>query len=124
MAYTKDILLNLSRKLLSIKNKNIDLTTGTVLEDLGVEAQAQILSLISEDIDRVKNQQSLNPEYFTDAEADELVKPFNITRNQATKATGSVTFASSTQPAASSPILIPLGTRVSGSNGTSTFYVN
>ena len=44
MAYTKDILLNLSRKLLSIKNKNIDLTTGTVLEDLGVEAQAQILS--------------------------------------------------------------------------------
>lgn len=122
MAYTKDILLNLSRKLLSIKNKNIDLTTGTVLEDLGVEAQAQILSLISEDIDRVKNQQSLNPEYFTDAEADELVKPFNITRNQATKATGSVTFASSTQPSASSPILIPLGTRISGSNGTSTFY--
>lgn len=116
MAFTKETLLNLSKKLISLRNNKIDLTTGTVLSDLGVDATAQILSTISEDIDRVLGQQSLNYEYFTDEEADMLVQPFGLTRNQASYATGTVTFATNTLPTSSSPIFIPTGTIVYGTS--------
>lgn len=125
MAITKDTLLSLSKKLISSRNNNIDLTTGTVLSDLGVDATAQILASLSEDIDRIIEQQSLNSAYFTDEEADMLVQAFGITRKEPGIATGNVTFATRELPSASSPIIIPVGTQVytsSENNSTSYYY--
>lgn len=112
MALTKDELLKLAKRLISIKNNQIDLTTGTVLQDLGVEAQAEILASLSNDIERVRQQQTFNSAYFTDEEADQLTQSFGITRKSAVKATGSVTFGTVALPSTS--IVIPTGTTVIG----------
>lgn len=122
MAISKESLLDLSKKLISLRNNKVDLSTGSVLSDVGVDSTAQILASISEDIDRVVNQQALNPEYFTDEEADMFVQPFGLVRLGATYATGVVTFATNTLPSSSSPIFIPSGTTVYGSpDGTAQF---
>ena len=69
MAYTKDSLLELAKKVISLRNSSVDLTTGTVLSDVGVDATAQVLESISNDVDRIVGQQRLDPAYFTDEEA-------------------------------------------------------
>lgn len=120
MSISKDTLLELSKKLISLRNGKIDLTTGTVLSDLGVDSTAQILSTISEDIDRVLGQQRIDADFFTDEEADLFVQPFGITRLGAESATGSVCFATNTLPSQSAPILIPMGTVVYGTPDGST----
>lgn len=120
MAITKDTLLSLAKKLISTRNSHIDLSTGTVLSDLGVDATAQILASISTDIDRIVGQQSLNADYFTDEEVDLLVQAFNIQRKSAIKATGTVTFAATDLPSGNSPIVIPAGTRVYASPDVNT----
>lgn len=117
MAYTKDYLLKLAKKIISSKNRNIDLSTGGVIEDIGVDAQAEILANISSDVERVKNQRTLDSQYFTDEEADLLVLPLGITRNPSTKATGNVTFGALSLPNESNPIIIPTGTKVYGTPG-------
>ena len=122
MAITKDTLLSLAKKLISVRNNSIDLSTGTVLNDLGVDATAQILASISADIDRIIGQQSLDSQYFTDEEADMLVQAYGLTRNGATKASGSVTFATNVLPQASSPIVIPVGTQVYATQGSNSLY--
>ena len=124
MAITKDTLLSLSKKLISARNSNIDLTTGTVLNDLGVDATAQILASISEDIDRVLAQQSLDSSSFTDEEADMFVLPFGLKRKEPGFATGNITFATKELPSISSPIVIPVGTQVytSSENNSSSYY--
>ena len=123
MAVTKDTLLSLAKKLISSRNNKIDLSSGTVLSDLGVDATAQVLASLSVDIDRVIGQQSLNSEYFTDAEADLFCQPFGLVRKQATQATGTVTFATNELPSVDSPITIPVGTRVYASpESTSSYY--
>lgn len=114
MAYTKDSLLELAKKVISLRNSSVDLTTGTVLSDVGVDATAQVLESISNDVDRIVGQQRLDPAYFTDEEADLLVQVYGLTRNKATKATGFITFATNTLPSVSSPIYIPAGTVVYG----------
>ena len=112
MAIEKDTLLSLAKKLISTRNNKIDLSTGTVLNDLGVDSTAQILATLSADIDRVLGQQSLDSNYFSDEEADMFVQAYGLTRKAPTKATGTVTFATNTLPTASSPIVIPVGTVV------------
>lgn len=124
MALTKQTIIDLSKKLISLKNRKIDLSTGTVLSDLGIDAQAQILASISSDIERIRLQQSFNSQYFTDYEADLLVQSFGLVRKKATKATGNVTFASNYLPSEGSPIIIPLGTTVYGSSGDSSSRVS
>ena len=115
MAFTKDELLKLAKRLISIKNNKIDLNTGTVLQDIGVEAQAEILTSLSEDIERVRQQQSYNPDYFTDEEADQLALSLGITRNPPSKASGTVTFGTTNLPTSNS-IVIPVGTTIIGTN--------
>lgn len=124
MAITKDTLLSLAKKLISTRNNKIDLSTGTVLNDLGVDSTAQILATLSSDIDRIVGQQSLDANYFTDEEADIFVQPFGLTRNAAVKATGTVTFATNTLPSASSPIVIPVGTTVYSQKDTGSATLN
>lgn len=114
MAFTKQDILDIFYKQLSIKNSAVDLTTGTVVRDLGVESTAEVLAQLSSDTDNLRGMISLNPDYFTDEEADQYAQSYDITRHGPQKASGTVTFGAINSPDASSPIVIPSGTIVQG----------
>lgn len=111
---TKQEILDIFEKVLSAKNNTVDLTTGTVESDLGVEALAQVLSGLYSEMVATRGQVTLDPSYYTDAAADQLALVYKLTRNSAVKATGSVTFGALTAPSAQNPIVIPVGTIVQG----------
>ena len=117
---TKQEILDIFEKVLSAKNSAVDLSTGTVETDLGVEALAQVLGDLYAEIDTTRGQVSLDPTYYTDTAADQIALAYNITRNPAVKATGSVTFGALTAPSANNPIIIPTGTLVQGKASNSS----
>ena len=117
---TKQEILDIFEKVLSAKNNTVDLSTGTVETDLGVEALAQVLEGLYSELDTTRGQVTLDPTYYTDAAADQLALVYKLDRNPAVKATGSVTFGALTAPSAQSPIIIPVGTIVQGKADTSS----
>lgn len=123
---TKQEILDVFEKVLSAKNSAVDLSTGTVESDLGVEALAQVLSGLYQEIVNTRGQVTLDPTYYTDTAADQLALVYKLIRNSAVKATGTVTFGALTAPSAQNPIIIPVGTVVQGkadASSTAIAYV-
>lgn len=114
MALTKQNILDFFYKFLSIKNPRADLTTGTVVRDMGVEATAEVLAEISSENDNIKGMVSLNPDYFTDEQADQYAQNYEVYRKGPQKASGDISFGAITVPAEGSPVVIPVGTVVMG----------
>lgn len=119
---TKSQILSLFEKVLSARNSTADLSTGTVETDLGVEALAQVLEGLFDEIVATKGQISLDAQYYTDAAADQLALMYGgLVRNSAVSASGSVTFGALNAPTdVNNPIIIPIGTVVFGQKDTSS----
>lgn len=118
---TKSQILSLFEKVLSAKNSAVDLTTGTVETDLGVEALAEVLEGLYTEIATTRGQVTLDAQYYTDAAADQLALMYGLTRKEASFASGAVTFGALTAPTdVNNPIVIPAGTIVIGQKNISS----
>ena len=116
MSKTAEEFINSIKKRLAYENPNLDLTSGNVVTDLGVEAFAEELAALSTEEDRIRLMYLFNDEAFTETEADLLANSFGIQRLEATKATGSVIFGSQTAPIPGAHFTIPIGTTVTTDN--------
>lgn len=125
MSTTAEEFISKLKKRLAYYNPNLDLTSGNVATDLGVEGFAEELAAISSEEDRIRLLYLFDANSFTEKEADALANSFGIYRLEATKATGEVTFCATTAPAAGSQFTIPIGTAVTTTDDTGnikTFY--
>lgn len=119
-----DILTSIKKRI-AYQNPTLDLTSGNVSTDLGIEAFAEELAASYTEEDRIRLLYLFNDSAYTDNEADLLANSFNIYRLSATKATGEVTFGAVSIPEAGSYFTIPAGTAVStsGDSGAQITYV-
>ena len=124
MAQTPEDYITSIKKRLAYANPNLDLTSGNVATDLGVEAFAEELAALSTEEDRIRLLYLFEASAFTEDEADVLSNSFGIPRIQATKATGEVIFGATESPAEGSQYIIPVGTTVStlGDSGSQITY--
>lgn len=114
MAYSKDEVINFLQRNISIKNRLIDLSTGNIIMDLSVESFADLVSLMTAEIDRTKQVSALDAEAMTDEEADQAAGSYNETRVGSGKASGDITFGALELPSEGSPVYIPAGTIIQG----------
>lgn len=119
-----DILSSIKKRI-AYQNPTLDLTSGNVSTDLGVESFAEELLACYNEEDRVRLLYLFNSDAFTDTEADALANSFGIYRLSATKATGEVVFGATNIPESGSQFTIPAGTTVStsGDSGTAISFV-
>lgn len=113
MAKTTQEIIESLKKRLAYANPKLDLTSGNVATDLGVESFAEELTALYNEQDRIRLLYLFDASAFNDAEADALANSFGIYRISATKATGEVIFGATTLPAEGSQYTIPVGTTVS-----------
>lgn len=119
MSKTAEEIRTSLKKNIAYENPQIDLASGNVATDLGVNAFSEELSAAYDEQDRVRNIYLLDSASFSDAEADKLAASFGIYRLSATYATGEVVFCATALPAAGSHFTIPIGVIVTTS-GEST----
>ncbi len=124
MEKTASEIRNSLKKNIAYENPQIDLTSGNVATDLGVNAFSDELSAVYTESERVRQLYLLDSTYFTDAEADKLAASYGIYRLVPTAATGTVTFCTTSLPSAGAQYTIPVGTTVttSGENTTVKQY--
>ncbi len=113
-----EIILNMI-DLLKILQPNADSKPGTVLRDLTIEIPASQISLLYDELANVSNLQSLR--IVSGSDLDNLLSNYGLSRNSATKSSGTVLFTFSSIPAS---ISINKGDLVFSSNGTSFAVVN
>lgn len=111
---TQEIIQSLKKRL-AYANPKLDLTSGNVATDLGIESFAEELTALYNEQDRIRLLYMFDESVFTDGEADALANSFGIYRLSATKATGEVVFGSTNLPAEGSQFTIPIGTTISTS---------
>ena len=121
---TDTILANIKKRI-AYQNPQLDLASGNVVTDLGVEAFAEELTTCYSEENRVRLLYLFDESVFTEAEADALANSFGVYRLSATKATGEVVFGTTEAPAAGSQVTIPIGTTVStsGDSGTTKTFI-
>lgn len=112
MAKTTEEIIQDLKKRLAYGNSKLDLTSGNVATDLGVESFAEELTALYNEQDRIRLLYLFNSDAFTTDEADVLANSFGIYRLTATKATGEVIFGAQTLPIEGSQYIIPVGTTV------------
>lgn len=122
---TTQNILDSIKKRIAYQNPQLDLTSGNVATDLGVESFAEELTAVYNEEDRIRLLYLFTDSAFTEAEADALANSFNVYRLSATRATGEVVFGATAVPAAGSQFTIPIGTTVttSGSAGSEIAFV-
>lgn len=108
---------------IAYENPNIDLESGNVARDVGVDAFSAEISALYTEQDRIRRIFLLDETAFTDDEADQLASSVGLSRLDATYATGVVIFGSTELPSAGSSFTIPAGTTVSTSGDTQTSQV-
>lgn len=119
MVKTTEEILSSIKKRIAYSNPQLDLTSGNVVTDLGVESFAEELTACYTEEERVRLLYLFNAASFTESEADALANSFGVYRLSATKATGEVVFGATNVPAAGSQYTIPVGTTVTtGNDGT------
>lgn len=118
MVKTTNEILESIKKRIAYQNSEIDLTSGNVSTDLGVESFAEELTTCYTELERMRLLYLFEPTAFTEAEADALANSFGIYRLSATKATGEVIFGATAAPASGSQYTIPVGTVVTTSDDT------
>ena len=105
---------------IAYENPKIDLASGNVARDVGVDAFSAELAALYTEQDRVRRLFLLDASAFSDSEADMLASSYNLYRLQATYATGTVIFGSTDRPESGSTYVIPAGTVVTTSGQTQT----
>ena len=119
MVKTTEEILSSIKKRIAYSNTQLDLTSGNVVTDLGVESFAEELTSCYTEEERIRLLYLFDASAFTETEADALANSFGVYRLSATKATGTVIFGATTLPAAGSQFIIPVGTTIStGDDGT------
>ena len=94
------------------KNSKIDVTPGQVIRDVLIDAPADQMAQLYQELDTIRTAQSLlNANQMSTADMDNLASNYGIIRKSSVSANGTVTFYSVTQP--TSDFEIPAGTRVS-----------
>lgn len=124
MAKTTQEIIESLKKRLAYANPKLDLTSGNVATDLGVESFAEELTALYNEQDRIRLLYLFDASAFTDGEADALANSFGVYRLNATKATGEVIFGSTNLPAEGSQYTIPVGTSIatSGDSGSALYF--
>lgn len=97
-----------------------DVTSGTVLKDIVIDAVANILGIAYTELDNIRQGYSINYESaLNNTQIDDMASNWNLTRKVATAATGSVTFRTTV----TSPVTISSGVQVSTiRNSDGTYY--
>lgn len=108
------------KKRISFSNPKIDLTSGNVATDLGVDAFADELAECYTETDRIRLLYMYDSTVFTENEADLLANSFSVYRLSSTNATGEVVFCATALPADGSQFTIPIGTTVTTSGDDSS----
>lgn len=113
------------KKRLAYSNPTLDLTSGNVVTDLGVESFAEELAAAYTEEDRIRLLYLFDDTAFTEEEADALASSFGIYRRDAVAAVGEVIFCASERPSQGAVFSIPAGTSVSTSeeDGNSITYI-
>jgi len=100
-------------------NPKIDLVSGNVTTDIGVDAFSDELAALYTEQDRIRRLYLLDATAFSSDEADKLGSSYGIYRLAATRATGVVRFGAAERPESGQVFTIPVGTTVTTS-GEST----
>ena len=118
MAKTAEEIRSSLKKSIVYENPNIDVESGSVASDLGINAFSDELASVYTEQDRNKKLYMMDASSFSAEEADNLAASYGLYRLEATKATGEVIFCASKLPDSGSQYTIPVGTLVSTSGDT------
>lgn len=105
---------------IAYENPKIDLISGNVARDIGVDAFSDELAALYTEQDRVRKLYLLDSSVYTYEEANALGASYGVYRLSPTRATGIVTFGAPTRPEPGQVFTVPVGTTVTTSGESST----
>jgi len=112
VAKTKEQIINDMVGFLANLDQSLDVTVGSPIRDIIIEAVADELFDLYREADAISNKQNVsNPSILSLSEVIDYGRNFGIERNQGSKSTVTVYFETSVEPTAD--IVIPAGTKVS-----------
>ena len=118
-----DTILNRLKKRIAYQNPKLDLTSGNVLSDLGVIANAEEFNALDQNLARIKLLYLLDSASFSDSEADMLANSLGLPRIGASKASSILQIGLLQLPA--SDVTYEAGGTVStvSTDGTQQLYI-